>query len=127
MAVIATSRRMRTTMSPPEARLWLALRPLRAQGFHVRRQHPFHGYFLDFVCMSRGLVIEVDGASHEHRAEWDQQRDAALARHGLRTIRIPAIDVRDHLTEVMEMIVRELEAAPTRSLRDHPPRSGEGE
>ena len=97
---------MRKALTPPEARLWLALRPLRAQGYHFRRQHPFHGYFLDFVCLSRGLVIEVDGASHEHRADWDRRRDAALLAHGLRTLRIPAVDVRDHLTEVMEMIER---------------------
>lgn len=127
MAKIAKSRAMRKALTPPEARLWLALRPLRAQGYHFRRQHPFHGYFLDFVCLSRGLVVEVDGASHEHRAEWDRQRDAALLANGLRTLRIPAVEIRDHLTEIMEMIVRELEAAPTRSLRDHPPRSGEGE
>jgi very-short-patch-repair endonuclease len=127
MAKIAKSRAMRKALTPPEARLWLALRPLRAQGFHFRRQHPFHGYFLDFVCLSRGLAVEVDGASHEHRAEWDARRDAVLLANGLRTLRIPAVDVRDHLTEVMEMIVRELEAAPTRSLRDPPPRSGEGE
>jgi very-short-patch-repair endonuclease len=125
MAKIAKSRAMRKALTPPEARLWLALRPLRAQGHHFRRQHPFHGYFLDFVCLSRGLVVEVDGTSHEHRAEWDARRDAALLAHGLRTLRIPAIDVRDHLTEVMEMIVRELDTAPTRSLLPVPGRETE--
>jgi very-short-patch-repair endonuclease len=128
MARIAKARAMRKAMTPPEARLWLALRALRQQGFQFRRQHPLLGYYLDFVCLSRGLVVEVDGASHEGRGEWDRQRDAALARVGLRTIRIAAVDVRDRLPDVMDFIRRELEgAAPTRPLRGHPPRNGEGE
>jgi very-short-patch-repair endonuclease len=119
---------MRKAMNPPEARLWLALRRLRAQGFHFRRQHPLLGYYLDFVCLSRGLAIEVDGGSHEGRSDWDRRRDAALLQVGLKTLRIPALDVRDRLPDVMDFILRQLEAAaPTRPLRGHPPRSGEGD
>ena len=128
MARIAKAREMRKAMSPPEARLWVALRPLRQRGFHFRRQHPMLGYYLDFVCLSRGLVVEVDGESHEGRGEWNRERDAALARVGLKTLRIAAVDVRDRLPDVMDFILRELErAAPTRPLRGPPPRDGEGE
>lgn len=128
MARIAKAREMRKTMTPPEARLWVALRGLRQQGFHFRRQHPLRGYYLDFVCLSRGLVVEVDGGSHEGRGERDAERDAALMWVGLRTIRIAAVDVRDRLPEVMDFILRELDrAAPTRPLRGPPPRDGEGD
>jgi len=128
MARIAKARAMRKAMTPPEARLWVSLRRLREQGFHFRRQHPLLGYYLDFVCLSRNLIVEVDGSSHEGRGEWDRQRDAALARHGLKTLRISATSVRDALPDVMEFILRELEAAaPTRPLRGHPPRGGEGD
>jgi very-short-patch-repair endonuclease len=128
MARIAKARAMRKSMSPPEARLWLSLRRLRAQGFHFRRQHPLLGYYLDFVCLSRGLVVEVDGGSHEGRSDWDRRRDDALLQVGLKTLRIPAVEVRDHLPEVLDFIIRELQAAaPTRPLRGHPPRSGEGD
>ena len=128
MARIAKARAMRKAMSPPEARLWLALRGLRARGFHFRRQHPLYGYYLDFACLSRGLVVEVDGGSHEGRGNWDAARDAALARSGLKTLRIPASEVRDRLPEVMDFILRELTAAaPTRPLSGHPPRPGEGD
>ena len=128
MATVAKARAMRKVMSPPEARLWASLKLLRKQGFHFRRQHPLRGYFLDFVCLSRGLIVEVDGAGHQHTADWDRRRDAAMAELGLKTLRIPASSVRDHLHDVLDFIVRELEAAaPTRPLRGHPPRSGEGE
>ena len=115
-------------MSPPEARLWACLKLLRREGFHFRRQHPLRGYFLDFVCLSRGIVVEVDGASHEHTVEWDRRRDAAMVDLGLKTLRISATSIRDRLPDVVDFIVRELTAAaPTRPLRGHPPRAGEGE
>lgn len=51
-----------------------------------------------------------------------------MAELGLKTLRIPAASVRDHLHDVLDFIVRELEAAaPTRPLRGQPPRSGEGD
>lgn len=127
MAIIAKARAMRKAMSPPEARLWVALRPLRAKGYHFRRQHPLRGYFLDFVCLDRGIVVEVDGLSHQGRGDWDRERDAAMARLGLKTLRVEAIDVRDRLGDVVAWIVRELEAAPTRLTPGRQPPSPDGE
>ncbi len=92
---------MRKALTPPEARLWVCLKRLRAHGYHFRRQAPFRGYFLDFVCNSRRLVIEVDGVSHACRLDHDTVRDAVLAREGFRTIRFSNASVRDHLDEVM--------------------------
>lgn len=110
-------------MSPPEARLWLCLKRLRGEGFHFRRQHPVRGYYLDFVCLSRALAVEVDGQGHD--PERDRRRDAVMAKEGLRTLRIPAHEVRDNLNGVLQAVrAALLEAAPTRPLRGHPPRSG---
>ncbi|WP_332677888.1 endonuclease domain-containing protein [Brevundimonas sp.] len=128
MAIIAKARAMRKTMSPPEARLWVALRRLRAQGFHFRRQHPLRGYYLDFVCIDRRLIVEVDGSSHENRGEWDRRRDAALAGEGFVTLRYDNASVRDNLDGVIGHLLERLRAAvPTRPLRGHPPPEGEGE
>lgn len=85
------------------------------------------GYYLDFVCVDRRLTVEVDGASHRGREDWDRQRDAALARKGFKTLRFANDTVRDHLDGVMHAVRSELNAvAPTRPLRGHPPRDGEG-
>lgn len=110
--------------------MWVCLKRLRADGYHFRRQAPFRGYFLDFVCNSRRLVIEVDGASHEYRQEHDHIRDAVLAREGFRTLRVSNASVRDNLDGVMERVRAELAAdIPTlASLRSAvPPHEGEGE
>ncbi|MFJ6023286.1 endonuclease domain-containing protein [Brevundimonas sp. NPDC092305] len=126
MPVVATARRLRKAMSPPEARLWVVLRRLRTQGYHFRRQHPLFGYYLDFVCLDRRLIIEVDGAGHDE--ERDRRRDAVTASAGFRTMRFDNASIRDNLEGVLEGILAVLEAAaPTRPLRGHPPRGGEGE
>ena len=50
-------------MTPPEARLWVALRK-KQQGLRFRRQHPVGPFVLDFFCESAKLAVEVDGQSH---------------------------------------------------------------
>ncbi|WP_447910669.1 endonuclease domain-containing protein [Brevundimonas bullata] len=129
MAIIAKARAMRKALTPPEARLWVQLKLLRARGFHFRRQSPFRGYILDFVCFDRRLVVEVDGVTHtvEAQAAKDRVRDAVLVREGFTTLRFDNAAVRDELDGVMTAVLACLEALPTRSLRDHPPHEGEGE
>jgi very-short-patch-repair endonuclease len=122
---------MRKALTPPEARLWVALKGLRAHGFHFRRQAPFRGWYLDFVCFERRLSIEVDGAHHywsDTRIDRDLTRDAVLRREGFVVLRFTNADVRDHLEEVVDSILATLrQQCPTRPLRGHPPHEGEGE
>jgi len=108
------ARQLRGNMSEPEVILWSRLKLLRERGFHVRRQAPFRGYYLDFVCFSHRLVIEVDGSQHadDRQAEHDAVRDAILARHGFRVMRFWAGDVRRNLGWVMDQIVVALETSP---------------
>ncbi|WP_425985431.1 endonuclease domain-containing protein [Brevundimonas sp. TWP1-2-1b1] len=131
MAIIARARAMRKALTPSEARLWVALRELRTQGLHFRRQAPLRGYYLDFFCWARGVIVEVDGGSHlyEDRARQDRVRDAVFAREGLITLRYDNLMVRDQLAQVIEDVRGRCLARPTRSpLRgDHPPPQGEGE
>jgi adenine-specific DNA-methyltransferase len=58
-----------------------------------RRQHPVGPYTVDFFCQEIGLVVEVDGASHEDRLEEDQRRTEYLQQQGLRVFRITNQDV----------------------------------
>ena len=97
---------MRSQMTEPEVILWSRLKRLRAEGFHVRRQAPFRGYFLDFVCFERRLVIEVDGAHHGEAAQaaHDELRDAVLRREGFRVLRFWNGEVRRNLDGVMYSI-----------------------
>ena len=121
---------MRKALTPPEARMWVFLKLLRSQGHHFRRQVPFRGYFLDFVCHAQRLVIEVDGRSHQERGEHDAVRDAVLAKEGYRTMRFTNMAIRDEFHFVQAAVETALSTTnPTlSSLRaDIPPHKGEGE
>jgi very-short-patch-repair endonuclease len=120
---------LRKTMSVQEVRLWVRLRALRADGFHFRRQAPLLGYYPDFLCLSRRLVIEVDGPHHEEpeQAFYDAHRDQVFRRSGFQTLRFPTPAVHEDIDAVMGVICQALSAAsPTRPLRGHPPHMGEG-
>ncbi|WP_268810797.1 endonuclease domain-containing protein [Tistlia consotensis] len=62
-----------------------ARRPARRPRF--RRQHSIGPYIVDLVCLSGGLVVEVDGADHARDIEADDARTRFLASHGFRVIR----------------------------------------
>ena len=93
-------------MTPPERRLWNALRQ-RPDGLKFRRQHEIGPYYLDFFCYEAALAVEVDGFAHDLGAnpQRDERRDAWLAGLGIRTVRIMATDVRDNLEGVVAHIV----------------------
>jgi very-short-patch-repair endonuclease len=101
------ARQLRRALTPPEARLWVALKGRALADLRFRRQHPIGPYVLDFFCAGARLAVEVDGESHGfgNRSERDERRDAWLAERGVRTLRIPAIEVRDNLDGVVTMIV----------------------
>ena len=131
MAIIARARALRKKMTPAEARLWIHLRELRSEGLHFRRQSPRRGYILDFVCLDRRVIVEVDGASHadEDRARKDRVRDAVLAREGFLTLRYANEAVLTDVGQIIETVRMRCRARPTRlALRaNHPPPGGEGE
>jgi very-short-patch-repair endonuclease len=112
---VQRARQFRSAMSEPEAMLWSRLKRLRERGFHVRRQAPVRGYYLDFVCYTRRLAIEVDGSQHgdEMQSEHDAVRDRIFERQGFRVMRISSGDIRCDLTSVMDGIVLALEATPS--------------
>jgi very-short-patch-repair endonuclease len=81
-------------MTPPELRLWSALRA-RQLGVQFRRQVPLAGrYIADFCAPAVRLVVEEDGAHHEKRRNADARRDAELRRLGYRVLRVEAEQVR---------------------------------
>lgn len=114
-APTARARTLRNAMTDPEIWLWARLKRLRERGYHFRRQRPFKGYYLDFVCIDRRLVIELDGSQHADplQAEHDGIRDAVLARAGFKVLRFWNGGVRSNLDGLMDTIILELGARPS--------------
>ena len=86
------ARSLRHAATPAERHLWTALRA-SALGAKFSRQMPLGPYFADFLCRDLKLVIELDGVSHETRADHDRARDAWMAAQGYRVLRFVNADV----------------------------------
>jgi very-short-patch-repair endonuclease len=82
------ARQLRRTMTKPERALWQLLRDRRLAQLKFRRQQPVGNYIVDFFCEAVGLIIELDGSSHDGHAGYDLQRQAWLESQGLRLLRI---------------------------------------
>jgi very-short-patch-repair endonuclease len=103
------ARQLRRPLTPMEARLWAVLRNRSACGWKFRRQHPVGRFILDFYCAEAGLVVEVDGVTHEGREAYDAERTAWLAQEGYTVLRVTNQQVREDVMAVVEWVVMECE------------------
>ena len=103
---------LRKTMTEAERKLWQRLRGEQL-GVKFRRQHPFEGYVLDFVCLERGLVVEVDGSQHADNATHDALRTEVLVRAGFRVLRLWNNEVLTQTDAVVEAIMGALNPSPS--------------
>jgi len=89
------ARELRKEASLPERILWQKLRGEQV-GVKFRRQHPIGPYIADFYTREAGLVVEVDGSTHQATLEaiaYDRDRDRYMQAQGLRVLRFSAGDV----------------------------------
>ena len=86
-----------------ERKLWRYLSNSQL-GVKFVRQLKVEGFFADFICRQRKLIVEVDGYSHDVAPERDVRRDAVLKRVGYRVLHFSNNDVRDNVEGVVESI-----------------------
>ena len=99
-------------MTDAERHLWHHLRG-RALGFPFRRQVPIGAYVVDFACLRRRLIVEVDGGQHIESRE-DEVRDDWLRSQRYRILRFWNHEVLANVEGVLEAIVAELGAPRAR-------------
>jgi very-short-patch-repair endonuclease len=66
------------------------------------RQRIIGNYIIDFYVKTLGLVIEIDGSSHNNKEEYDQKREEYLLSFGLKVYRISDFRVKHDLNNVMK-------------------------
>src|SRR5262245_17894214 len=100
------ARELRKSMSGAERKLWRGLRLKQLEDARFRRQHPIGRYIVDFVCLERRLVVEVDGGQHTEDAHvaYDIRRDRWLEGEGYRAMRVATAEVYTNLTGVLDTI-----------------------
>jgi adenine-specific DNA-methyltransferase len=74
-------------MTDAERLLWRHLRNRELGGWKFRRQYPVGTFIVDFICVEKNIVIEVDGGQHAENEEQDLQRSAYLNKMGYRVLR----------------------------------------
>ncbi|MEN6404949.1 MAG: DUF559 domain-containing protein [Thermoguttaceae bacterium] len=104
--MIHRARNLRQTQTPPEELLWLALRNGQIGGLKFRRQYPIGPYVADFYCHRVGLVVEVDGMSHDDRILQDAEKTKFIEAQNLRILRVTNEDVMCDLDAVTREIAR---------------------
>lgn len=78
---------------------------VRARTFHnidFDRQRIIGNYIVDFYVKTLGLIIEIDGSSHDEKVEYDKTRQAYLESFGLLVFRITDFDIKQNTTVVMK-------------------------
>ena len=116
-------RRLRSAPTDAERALWQTLRARQIENCKFRRQHPFADYILDFVCLERSLVVELDGS--QHIVFIDARRTMFLEEAGFTILRFWNNEVFQNRTGVLETVQRALVARATPS-PPNPPLEGEG-
>ena len=83
----ANARRLRRSQTLAEKTLWNLVRNRRLDGFRFLRQVAIDRYFADFVCEAAKVIVELDGAAHEEREDYDERRTQALELFGYVVVR----------------------------------------
>ena len=112
-STIERARELRGEPTDAERALWKHLRRRQIDGHKFRRQQVIGTFIVDFVCLEKRLVVEVDGGQHgDKQASYDSQRSTWLGSEGYRVVRFWNGDVLREPEGVVEVIRRQLAEPP---------------
>lgn len=101
------AKEMRANPTEAEAVLWARLKGKQLD-FKIRQQHLIEDFIVDFVCLSKRLVIEVDGEIHNTQREQDEARTKVLEEKGYKVIRFTNSEVLGDIDNVVNEIESQL-------------------
>lgn len=102
------AKELRQNQTDAEKLIWYFLRNNRL-GCKFRRQHKLGGrYIVDFICLEKNLIIELDGG--QHNEEVDRERTGFLQQEGFHLLRFWNNDVLQKTKDVLETIFNAVQA-----------------
>lgn len=104
----------RRNLTEAESVLWDLLKGNNI-GMHFRRQHIILDYIVDFVCIEKGLVIELDGGYHNSKEQkhYDENRTAHLNHLGYTELRFTNEELLHNPDEVIDKILSTASSLPS--------------
>ena len=106
------ARSLRENQTDAEGLLWHYLRHKQLDGHKFRRQQPIGPYIVDFACMPRKVIVELDGGQHAERRTHDERRDRFLQGQGYRLLRFWNNEVFENCFGVLERIYEAVQNPP---------------
>ena len=100
------ARQLRKNQTPAERLLWQHLRNRNLNDHKFRRQHSIGNFIVDFCCLQKKLIIELDGGHHnevEHQIT-DEIRTNYLMSEGYKVLRLWNYQVLNETEEVLCVI-----------------------
>lgn len=85
-----------------EVIFWKQVRNGTFHNLDFDRQRIIGNYIVDFYLKSLGLVIEIDGSSHDFKEEYDEKRQLFLESLDLIIFKISDFRIKNDLANVMK-------------------------
>ena len=110
MTLLANAKMLRKNSTNGEIKLWSRLRSRRFMGLKFRRQCPLGSYIVDFVCIEKKLIIELDGGQHNEdtQQDYDKRRTEFLNGLGFNVIRFWNNEILLQFDAVMDRIYKQV-------------------
>lgn len=99
----ANSRSLRKKSTPQEILLWSRIKNRNFHNLKFRRQHVIAKYIVDFICLEKKIIIELDGLQHKREKDmkYDTNRNNYLKSLGFTVLRFWNNEVNENLEGVM--------------------------
>ncbi|WP_303318877.1 leucine--tRNA ligase [Flavivirga abyssicola] len=123
--LLERAKEMRANPTQAEAALWGSLRGKKLEA-KFRQQHLIGDYIVDFVCLDKKLIVEVDGKIHESQVEEDAKRTEILENDNYKVIRFTNEDVLSNIESVLKTIREELNQRASIKSEKVPPLGARG-
>ena len=95
------ARKLRQAENLSEVLFWMQVTKGKFHNIDFDRQRVIGNYIVDFYVKRLGLVIEIDGSSHDNKIEYDKIREGYLLGLGLKVYRISVSDIMSKMSVVM--------------------------
>lgn len=87
-----------------EVLFWLQVHKGQFYKIDFDRQRIIGNYIVDFYVKALGLVVEINGRSHDYKIEYDFERTKFLKNLGLQVYVIEDKDVKQNINSVMDRL-----------------------
>ena len=100
------SRALRKAGNLSEVVFWLQVHKGKFYNIDFDRQRIIGNYIVDFYVKTLGLIVEIDGSSHNDKEVYDTFREEFLESFGIKIFRVSDYRILNDLDNVMEELAQ---------------------